>query len=99
MGMQKTVSFANASRPTWKNVHEGFQRRGIAVPIRMIDGMPAFPDELPEETWKELRLGFPAGMVTVRREGSTWTCVIWGNSDPELVKAMELCCEVIADAS
>ena len=28
----------------------------------MIDGLPAFPDEVPEPGWKELRIGFASGM-------------------------------------
>lgn len=50
----------------------------------MIDGLPAFPDEVPESAWNELRIGLTAGMVTIRRGRGSMTCVIWGNSDSAL---------------
>jgi hypothetical protein len=53
----------------------------------MIDGMPAFPDETPEPTWRELRIGTAAGMVTIRGREDTLTCVIWGNGVEALVAA------------
>ena len=33
--------------------------------------MPAFPDELPDPGWKELRVGTPGGMVTMRGAGAS----------------------------
>jgi hypothetical protein len=53
----------------------------------MIDGLPAFPDEVPEPGWKELRLGFDSGMVSVLRGTGVIKCVIWGNSDVLLKSA------------
>jgi len=55
----------------------------------MIDGLPAFPDEVPEDGWRELRLGFSAGMVTIRRSASAWECTVWGTADPELLNARD----------
>lgn len=57
---------------------------GEVAQLRMIDGLPAFPDETPADDWKELRLGFPAGMVTVRRGKGSLFCAIWGNADSNL---------------
>ena len=59
------------------------------VEMRMIDDQLAFPDELPEENWRELRLGTPAGMVTVRRDGDCLRFVIWGNADAALRQAWD----------
>ena len=53
----------------------------------MIDGQLAFPDEGPTEEWRELRLGTPHGMVTVRRAPDRVVLVTWGNADPRLVQA------------
>jgi hypothetical protein len=50
----------------------------------MIDGQLAFPDEEPPESWQELRVGGPAGMVTLRRVGQELVCVTWGNADAGL---------------
>ena len=53
----------------------------------MIDGLPAFPNEIPDPCWKELRVATAAGMVTIRREPGTLACVVWGNADPALTAA------------
>jgi hypothetical protein len=50
----------------------------------MIDGLPAFPDEVPEAGWKDLRLGVPEGMVTVRRGTGVINCTVWGNAGEQL---------------
>ncbi len=97
MGMQKSVQFSDAG-PSWHAIVEQFTLRGITPSLRMIDSMPAFPDETPEATWKELRLGFTTGMVTIRRDGSQWSCIVWGNADSELLAAQLLVCEVLAAA-
>jgi hypothetical protein len=55
----------------------------------MIDGMPAFPDESPGEGWRELRVGTAAGMVTVRKGGDSFNCLIWGNADAALLAARD----------
>ncbi len=46
----------------------------------MIDGQLAFPDEEPAADWRELRVGTPQGMVTVRRGKERMVFVTWGNS-------------------
>jgi hypothetical protein len=52
--------------------------------IKMIDNLPAFPDEIPEPGWTDLRFGTPAGMVTLRRTTTGYQLVIWGNADTPL---------------
>jgi hypothetical protein len=51
----------------------------------MIDGLPAFPDEVPEGGWRELRLGSAAGMVTLRRSDPLLSVIVWGNADAALL--------------
>ena len=70
MGMDQTVSFAGRPMPAWPAVRDLLQQHGFPVQVRMIDGQLAFPDEAPPENWRELRLGTPQGMVTVRRDAS-----------------------------
>jgi hypothetical protein len=84
MGMEQTVSFAGKATPTWGAVSDLLTRRGFPVQTRMIDGQLAFPDEVPPDDWKELRLGTPQGMVTLRRNGDTVAFVTWGNADAAL---------------
>lgn len=80
MGLDRTVRFANGV-PSWDAIRTQLARVGESGQLRMIDGLPAFPDESPTDDWKEVRVGTSAGMVTVRRGSGTLTCVIWGNAD------------------
>jgi hypothetical protein len=61
--------------------------RGFPVQLRMIDNELVFPDATPPEGWRELRVGTPQGMVTLRRDAGRLTAVTWGNADAGLVQA------------
>jgi len=84
MGLDRTVRFASGETPSWEAIRTQLARIGEVAALRMIDGMPAFPDETPEPAWKELRIGTAAGMVTIRRGSDALTCVVWGNADAAL---------------
>jgi hypothetical protein len=87
MGMEQTVSFAGQTIPAYVAVRDFLAQRGFPLQMGLIDGQLAFPDELPEEPWRELRLRTPQGMVTLRREGERLIFVVWGNADAALVQA------------
>jgi hypothetical protein len=87
--MDQTVTFAGRP-PAWPAVRDLLRKHGVAVQMRMIDNQLAFPDEEPPDDWRELRLGLPPGMVTVRRGGDRVTLVIWGNADDALRQAWNL---------
>jgi len=87
MGVERVVTFAGGAVPAWDRVAELLMRAGFPVLMRMIDGQPAFPDELPPEAWAELRVGTPQGMVTVRREPGRVRLLTWGNADAALLQA------------
>jgi hypothetical protein len=90
MGPDCTVRFPAGSVPGWNAIRGQLARLGEPAPLRMIDGMPAFPDESPEAGWKELRLGFAPGMVTIRRSaGDEVQCIVWGNADAGLLAARD----------
>ena len=89
MGLDCTVRCPAGSVPAWDAIRGQLARLGEPAPLRMIDGLPAFPDESPEDGWRELRLGFPAGMVTLRSAADTLTCIIWSNADPALMGARD----------
>ena len=97
MGMDQTVSFTGPP-PSWVAVRDLLSQWGYAVPMRMIDGQLAFPDEAPPEDWRELRVGTPAGMVTVRREPGQMVLVVWGNADSELRRAWNALAWALAEA-
>jgi hypothetical protein len=82
--MQRTVRFDSGGIPAWDAIRTQLGRVGVAAAVKMIDGIPAFPDEVPDPGWKELRIGTSGGMVTLRAGPGVLTCVVWGNSDDAL---------------
>ena len=87
MGMEQTVVFPPASPPAWDALRSLLAARGFPVQLRMIDGELAFPDETPPETWSELRVGTPQGMITLRRGADRVAIVTWGNADAAMRQA------------
>jgi hypothetical protein len=87
MGMEQIVTFPQGSPPAWTAVAELLAGHGFPAQTRMIDGQLAFPDETPPDDWRELRLGTPQGMVTLRREADRMVCVTWGNADAAMLRA------------
>ncbi len=85
MGMELTATFGG-NTPSWQAILTQWQRAGIPVIVRMIDGQLAFPDEIPGDDWKEIRVSTPVGMLTLRRTDQRIASVIWGNADDELVR-------------
>jgi hypothetical protein len=98
MGMDRAVIFAGWPVPAWDAVRDLLAGRGYTVQTRMIDGELAFPDEAPPETWRELRVGTPGGMVTLRREPGRVVCVTWGNAQGELLQAWNALAWAFAEA-
>ena len=87
MGMDQKVTFAPDKAPAWPQLVETLAAKQIKIDLRMIDGELSFPDETPPDSWRELRVGTPGGMVTLRREPDGITLVIWGNADDALRKS------------
>jgi hypothetical protein len=86
MGMEQTVTFSSRP-PSWEAVRDHLAARGYVVQMRMIDGELALPDEMPPDEWRELRIGAPEGMVTIRRTPGRLTLITWGNADAGLQQA------------
>src|SRR5207248_1451967 len=84
MGMDQKVVFASANLPTWSQVVDACAKQKVPVQLRMIDGELALPDETPPHDWRELRVGTPGGMLTLRRESDGVALVTWGNADEKL---------------
>lgn len=87
MGMDQKVVFPRERTPSWPALVDLLARANVPLQMRMIDGELAFPDELPSENWRELRVGVKTGMITLRRDTDGITLVIWGNADAELRNA------------
>jgi hypothetical protein len=99
MGLEQTVTFTEGSLPPWDEVGALLARRGFPVQVRMIDDQLAFPDERPPATWRELRLGTPQGMVTLRRASDRVVVVTWGNADAGLRRAWNALAWALAEAT
>jgi hypothetical protein len=98
MGQERVVTFVGGTVPAWERVAELLTRSGFPAQMRMIDGQLAFPDEQPPESWAELRVGTPQGMVTVRREPDRVRLVTWGNADAALLQAWNALAWAFAEA-
>lgn len=99
MGLDRTIRFTSAEAPSWEAIRTQLARVGEAAPLRMIDGLPAFPDEVPEPGWKEVRVGTTAGMISIRRGPAALSCVVWGNADSALKAAWDRVCWACAAAT
>ena len=97
MGIVRRVEFPSPPEVDWPRLVERLTGRGFAPTLRMIDDLPAFPDEVPPPEWRELRLGFAAGMVTLRCVGNTLECVVWGTADAGLTAAQLVLADTLAD--
>ena len=60
------------------------QLRGL---VAMIDGVLQMPGAVVPETWRDVRLRFPVGTVTLARRPGGVAVVIFGNADPGLQQA------------
>lgn len=83
MGMVRVVTFPDAG-PGWVAIRDSLTAAGNSFQMRMIDNMPAFPDEEPDADWREVRVSLGEGMLTLRREPGTLSVVVWGNADAAL---------------
>ena len=97
MGIERVIHFTTAI-PEWRTIAAKCLEIGEPAVLRMIDGLPAFPDEVPDSEWRELRLGLAGGMVTLRRVGLAIHCVTWGTADPVLQKSWDRCSWAVAVA-
>src|ERR1051325_11229193 len=97
MGMETRVPLRNPP-PTWAAAQQILAARGHTFQICMIDGQLSFPDELPPESWSELRFRTPNGMITVRREANELVIVTWGNADSKLLEQRDALAAAFRDA-
>jgi hypothetical protein len=60
----------------------------LAMALRMVDNLPAFPNEPVPEDFSEIRLAAEGGMISVRNQADGLVLVVWGNADESLRKAL-----------
>jgi hypothetical protein len=98
MGMERTIVLTG-SVPSWNQIQKRLLEQGIPSALRMIDGLPAFPDEVPEDGWRELRISTPSGMMTLRLQDAQLSIVVWGNADDNLTKEWEIVTAICQELS
>lgn len=98
VGAERVIRFPASGGPSWPAIVEKLAALGEQPVLRMIDGLPAFPNEIPESTWRELRISLRGGMVTLRRDGDAIRCVVWGDADAALSASWDVCCRAIGEA-
>lgn len=89
MGMTTSINLPTPT-PTWSIIRERLIAHGHTPQMRLIDGMPAFPDEDPPEAWREIRISFGGEMISIRNQGNTWDLVTWGNADAVTQQQVQL---------
>jgi hypothetical protein len=87
MGIDRVVQFTEGGFPSWQEVADLLAKREFPIQVRMIDGELALPDENPPHAWRELRVGTPHGMISIRRDANRVVCITWGNADSALRQA------------
>lgn len=87
MGMQRTVEFADEPTLDWPALQTHLAESGVEVQMRMIDNLPAFPDEQPPAGWGDLRVAVAGQMITLRKDGRLLHVITWGNADAGLQEA------------
>jgi hypothetical protein len=84
-----------AGEVSWAAIRERLSAAGVAVQMRMIDNLPAFPDEEPPPEWRELRVSLGHGMITLRRDAGAVRVVVWGNADEATQRDQDLLANAI----
>lgn len=97
MGMDQKVLFPPERLPVWPAIVETLAARQVSLQMRMIDGQLAFPDELPPDTWRELRVAGNGGMVSLLRDSEGVNLVVWGNADRSLRETWNALAHVLAE--
>lgn len=98
MGMEYVVRFPGEEPADLRRVIALLAQHNFPVQVRMVDGELTLPTEVPPERWTEVRLGTPAGMVTLARRGNDLAVVTWGNADEAMQRAWNAVAWVVAKA-
>ena len=98
MGMERGITFEGPA-PTWTDIHNQMSAAGLTIHLRMIDGLPAFPDEIPADGWRELRISTSGGMMTLRLEPGRLSIIVWGNAGPDLLRQWDAVVQACAAAA
>jgi hypothetical protein len=82
MGMERVVTCA---RVDFGALLDTLAARGVRGLVAMVDGQLRMPNASIPEGWRDVRLRFPAGTITLARRPGGVAVVVFGNADAALV--------------
>ena len=68
---------------------------GLTSTVAMIDNVLQGPGATPPQTWRDVRLRTPAGMVALRRVPNGVAVLVFGNADDRLQAAQRTVAETL----
>ena len=80
MGMEQVVMLDRGQAPSWPRIRDLLASHGFPVQLRMIEGELAFPDELPPESWREIRVGTPQAKTCTPVSRTVGACLLHRSS-------------------
>jgi hypothetical protein len=81
MGMEQVVA---CGRVDFVALLAALAARGTSGMVAMVDGVLQMPGTIVPETWRDVRLRFPAGTLTLSRRPGGVAVVVFGNADARL---------------
>lgn len=98
MGMSQQISTGQRV-VSWPIIAKAMASRGQPLQMRLIDGQLAFPDEMPGEGWRELRVARDGRMITIKRVPGGIELVCWGNADDGSLALRDALAQVFTQAA
>ncbi len=89
MGQTLQIESPDGSALEWPAFVVALAEYRLAPVVRMIDGLPAFPDEIPGEGWREVRVSAADGMITIHASPTGYRFTIWNDTASSFVNAWQ----------
>jgi hypothetical protein len=96
MGLTKSVVVQGT--PDLSGLLEALAKAGLPGRLMMVDNQLVSPDGPPPVAWRDARLTTPAGMIALKRDGTTLSITVFGNADAALLAAVETMARLLSTA-
>jgi hypothetical protein len=93
MGMEEVVACTDVDFPA---LLATLATRGLRGMVAMVDGALQMPGAIVAPSWRDVRLRFPAGTITLARRPGGVAVVVFGNADEALRAAQRQVAEALA---
>ena len=93
MGMEEVVSCNDVD---FAALLAALAARGLRGMVAMVDGVLQMPGATVAPSWRDVRLRFPAGTITLARRPGGVAVVVFGNADETLRAAQRQVVEALA---